>query len=155
MSHPLGQTGQALGRSRGGFGTKIPLKTDHDGFPIAFELTGGEAADSPVFKTPIYAGPDETPGAVVSDNGYDSEANRTMARERDAAPIIPKRSNIKTIPAHFANALYRGRTRIEHMMGKPRRFGRLALRCEKTERNVGSIASLAAPLILIKDVQTA
>ena len=34
-----GQAGQAPGRSRGGLGTKIHLKTDHDGLPVAFELT--------------------------------------------------------------------------------------------------------------------
>ena len=47
-----GQQGQALGRSRGGFSTKIHLKTDFDGLPIAFDLTGGEAADSPAFRDP-------------------------------------------------------------------------------------------------------
>ncbi|WP_152503387.1 hypothetical protein [Labrenzia sp. THAF82] len=41
-----GQEGQALGRSRGGFGTKIHLKTDRNGLPLGFELTGGEASDS-------------------------------------------------------------------------------------------------------------
>jgi hypothetical protein len=42
----MGQHGQALGRSRGGFSTKIHLKTDFGGLPIAFHLTGGEASDS-------------------------------------------------------------------------------------------------------------
>ena len=41
-----GQDGEALGRSRGGFSTKIHLKTDLDGYPIGFHLTGGEASDS-------------------------------------------------------------------------------------------------------------
>ncbi len=41
-----GQSGQALGRSRGGFSTKVHLKTDFGGLPIAFHLTGGEASDS-------------------------------------------------------------------------------------------------------------
>jgi hypothetical protein len=39
-----GQLDQALGRSRGGFSTKIHLKTDFGGLPIAFHLTGGEAS---------------------------------------------------------------------------------------------------------------
>ena len=34
------QRGQGLGRSRGGFSTKIHLKTDFDGLPVAFHLTG-------------------------------------------------------------------------------------------------------------------
>jgi hypothetical protein len=38
--------GQALGRSRGGFSTKIHLKTHFDGHPIAFDLTGGEKGDA-------------------------------------------------------------------------------------------------------------
>ena len=38
-----GQHDQALGRSRGSFSTKIHLKTDFGGLPIAFHLTGGEA----------------------------------------------------------------------------------------------------------------
>ncbi len=37
-----GQQNQALGRSRGGFTTKVHLKTDFDGLPLAFHLTGGE-----------------------------------------------------------------------------------------------------------------
>src|SRR5437660_8005439 len=41
-----GQHDQSLGRSRGGFSTKIHLKTDFGGLPIAFHLTGGEASDS-------------------------------------------------------------------------------------------------------------
>ena len=56
-----GQQGQALGRSRGGFSTKIHLKTDFDGLPIAFDLTGGEAADSPHFETLMDIGPDVRP----------------------------------------------------------------------------------------------
>src|SRR5215217_7230427 len=39
-----GQSRQALGRSRGGFSTKIHLKTDWDGDPLGFCLTGGEAS---------------------------------------------------------------------------------------------------------------
>jgi transposase len=66
------------------------LKTDHDGLPIAFELTGGEASDCPLFADLIDAGPDEAPRAVVADKGYDSDANRAMACERGAVPLVGK-----------------------------------------------------------------
>ena len=131
------------------------MRTDHDGFPIAFELTGGEAADSPLFAALIDAGPDEAPRAMVCDKGCDSDVNRKMARERGAVPIIPHRSNRKAIPARFAKALCRGRARIKQMMGKPKRFKRVALRCEKTARNFRSIVALAAAFILLKSVHTA
>ena len=45
-----GQDGQALGRSRGGFSTKIHLKADLDGRPLAFHLTEGQASGSPQFE---------------------------------------------------------------------------------------------------------
>jgi transposase len=131
------------------------LKTDFDGLPIAFELTGGEAADSPQFETLIDAGPDAAARAVVADKGYDSDANRALARQRGAVPVIPHRSNRKLIPARFAAALYRGRARIEQAVGKLKRFKRIALRCEKTARNFRSFVALAAALILIKSVHTA
>jgi len=108
-----------------------------------------------MFEALIDAGPDHAPRAVVADKGYDSDANRTMARERGAVPVIPHRSNRKTIPARFARALYRGRARIEQMMGKLKRFKRVALRCEKTARNFRSIVALAATFVLLKSVHTA
>lgn len=131
------------------------MKTDDDGLQTAFVLTGGEAADSPLFADLVDTGPDEAPRAIVADKGYDSDTNRAMARMRGAVPVIPHRSNRKAIPARFAKALYRGRARIEQMMGKLKRFKRVALRCEKTARNFRSIVALAATFVLFKSVQTA
>ena len=108
-----------------------------------------------MFDALLDAGPDEAPRAVVADKGYDSDANRALARRRGAVPVIPYRSNRKTVPARFARALYRGRARIEQMMGKLKRFKRVALRCEKTARNFRSIVALAATFILLKSVHTA
>ncbi|MDI4659267.1 IS5 family transposase, partial [Xanthobacter autotrophicus] len=127
-----GQQGQALGRSRGGFSTKIHLKSDFDGQPIAFHLTGGEAGDSPLFKLLLDLGPDVKPRAALADKGYDAKANRALARARGIAPAIPFKSNAKDRPAFFPKALYRGRARIEQCFGKLKRFKRVALRCEKT-----------------------
>ena len=103
-----GQETQALGRSRGGFSTKIHLKTDMDGHPIAFHLTGGEASDSRNFETLLDIGPDIAPRAAVADKGYDAKANREAARERGICPVIPYRQNAKDRPKFFAKALYRG-----------------------------------------------
>ena len=74
----IGQAGQALGRSKGGFSTKIHLKTDFAGQPLVFELTGGEASDSPQFPILLDAGPDIRPRAAMADKGYDPKANRDI-----------------------------------------------------------------------------
>ena len=51
-----GPQDEALGRSRGGFSTKIHLKVDLDGRPLAFHLTEGQASDSPQFENPARPG---------------------------------------------------------------------------------------------------
>jgi len=150
-----GQKGQALGRSRGGFSTEIHLKTDFDGHPIAFDLTGGEKGDAPHFPVLLTLGPDIDPRAAVADKGYASKANRQAARSRGIIPIIPRKVNEKGKPGFFAKAIYKGRARIEQAVGKLKRFKRVALRCEKTRRNFASIVALAAGFTLVKSVHTA
>ena len=145
-----GQEGQALGRSRGGFTTKIHAKSDASGDIIAFDLTGGEAFDGRHFETLLDIGPDIQPRAVICDKGYASKANRDAARARRIAPVIPHKANQKDKPAFFARTLYKARARIEQGVGRLKRFKRVALRCEKTERNFRSIVSFAAGLCLIK-----
>jgi transposase len=150
-----GQTGQALGRSRGGFSTKIHLKCDFDGLPLAFHLTGGQASDSRNFETLLDIGPDITPRAVIGDKGYDSKANRKAARRRGICPVIPYRSNTIAKPKFFPSTLYKDRARIEQGIGRLKRFKRIALRCEKTAQNFAASISLACTFILAKSVHTA
>jgi len=150
-----GQEGQALGRSRGGFTTKIHAKSDASGGIIAFDLTGGEAFDGRHFETLLDIGPDIQPRAVIGDKGYPSKANRDAARARGIAPVIPYKANERDKPAFFARTLYKARARIEQGVGRLKRFKRVALRCEKTARNFRSIVSFAAGLCLIKFVHTA
>lgn len=131
------------------------MKTDHCGLPLAFHLTGGEASDSRNLEVLLDIGPDITPRAAVADKGYDAKANRQAARARGICPVIPYRQTAKYRPSFFAKALYKGRARIEQAMGKLKRFKRVAMRCEKTERNYASFVALACAFILIKSVHTA
>lgn len=148
---PAQKGAQALGRSR--FQHENPPE---DGFRRpAFDLTGGEAADSPHFETLLNLGPNVRPRAIVADKGYDSAANRQLARNKGSLTVIPYRKNTRNRPKWFAKALYRGRARIEQAVGKLKRFKRIALRCEKTATNFSSFVALAAAFILIKSVHTA
>jgi len=140
-----GASSEALGRSRGGFSTKIHIKVALDGLPLAFHLTPGQASDSRQFEILLDLGPDIAPRAAVGDKGYDAKANRAAARKRGICPVIPVKSSAKERPAFFPKALYRARARIEQLMGKLKRFKRIALRCEKTHRNFGSFVARTRP----------
>ena len=69
--------------------------------------------------------------------------------------MIPFKSSARSRPAFFPKALYRARARIEQLVGKLKRFKRVALRREKTAQNYGSVVALALGFILIKSVHTA
>ena len=64
-------------------------------------------------------------------------------------------SNAIDKPAFFPKILYKARARIEQVVGKLKRFKRIALRCEKTAQNYGSFVALAFGFILVKSVHTA
>jgi transposase len=150
-----GQQHQAFGRSRGGFSTKIHIKTDLEGHPLDFHLTGGEVSDSTEFETSLDIGPDIRPRFAVTDKGYDSAANRAAALARGITPIIPRRENSKQRGRFFPKRLYKLRARVEQTIGKLKRFKRVAMRCEKTDTSYSAIISFACGLMLVKSVHTA
>jgi len=69
--------------------------------------------------------------------------------------VIPFKSSARTRPTFFPKALYRARARIEQLVGKLKRFKRVALRCEKTVRNFGSFVAFVLGLNIAKSVHTA
>ncbi len=95
----------------------------------------------------------------MTDKGCDAKANREAARRRGICPVVPHRANATHKPGFFPKALDRGRARIEQTIGKPKRFERVALRCEKTAQNHAAFhaafVSFACALILVKSVHTA
>ena len=141
------------GSESAGFSTKIHLKVDLGGLPLAFHLTGGEASDSRNFEVLLDLGPDIAPRAAITDKGYDAKANRDDARRRGICPVIPFKSNAIDKPAFFPKILYKARARIEQAVGKLKRFKRIALRCEKTAQNYSSFVALALGFILVKNPQ--
>ena len=141
--------------SRGGFSTKIHLKTDLDGNPLDFHLTGGQVSDTTQFEISLELGPDITPRLAVTDKGYDSKANRAAARKKGIAPVIPRKANSKERGRFFPRKLYKLRARVEQAIAKLKRFKRVALRCDKTVRSYGAFICFACAIIWVKSVHRA
>ena len=83
---------QALGRSRGGFSTKVHVSVDSLGNPLRFILTGGQQHDITQAEELIDGYEGEY---VLADKGYDSQGFRQHILERGMTPVIPPRSNRK------------------------------------------------------------
>jgi transposase len=157
-SRPPGQKGAALSGIRPlarWFLDQIHLKTDLDGNPLDFHLTGGEVSDSTQFETSLDIGPDIRPRIAMTDKGYDSQTNRAAALARGITPVIPRRENSKQRGRFFPKRLYKLRARVEQAIGKLKRFKRVAMRCEKTDISYSAFISFACGLMLVKSVHTA
>src|SRR3712207_5981422 len=80
---------EALGRSRGGYGTKACVIADGRGRAIAFALAPGQAQELPLAPGLLGCLPD-VPGWVVGDRGLASGAFRERIRDLGAPrPAIP------------------------------------------------------------------
>ena len=87
-----GQEAQALGRSRGGFSTKIHVVVDGLGNPIRIVLTGGHRHDISQAEALLS---DCMGDNVIADRGYDFDDFISFIVEHDAVPVIPSRKNRK------------------------------------------------------------
>src|SRR6202011_5732972 len=101
----------ALGRSRGGFSTKINARTNAEGLPIGVVITPGQAHDVTAFPA-LMQEIDCDPEQMLGDKGYDSEAVRNDIEERGGEAAIPSTATRK-IQHAVDKALYALRNRIE------------------------------------------
>jgi transposase len=124
------QDQEALGRSRGGFSTKIHARCDGKGRPLGFTITPGQAHDIKGFTTLLRMIGDKI-DALLADKGYDADVVRQALSEMEVEAIIPSKSNHKQ-PIAFDREAYKRRNLIERMFNKLKNWRRVATRYDKT-----------------------
>jgi transposase len=140
-----GQEHQALGRSRGGFSTKIHAVVDGLGYPVEIVITAGQVHDSvPAIKMlekheAVY---------VIADKAYDADAIVASIESRGSIPVIPSRKNRKT-PREYDKHLYKERHLVEVFFNKIKQYRRVATRYEKLSANYLSMVLIACCMIWI------
>ena len=116
-----GENVEALGRSQGGFPTKLDLRAEGHGKPVTAVLTAGERQEQVALKALLDRGAIRRPGRgrprlrprrVAGDKGYSSPTVRRRLRRRHTRPVIPSKSNQRRQPRSDREA-YRHRNRIE------------------------------------------
>jgi transposase len=119
---------QCLGRSRGGFSSKIHALTDASGKPLHFILTPGQRNDitqATLLTQEIVNAP------VIADRGYDSTKFVKYLESKNCKVVIPPRKN-RLILREYDQTLYKQRNRIERFFGKIKNMRRIATRYEKS-----------------------
>ncbi len=145
----------ALGRSRGGFSTKIHLLCDGNGLPLHFQLTAGQAHESTVLDDLLVAADKELvdgndnrvawPVSLAGDMGYRADWIDEYLLELGIRPVIPTPANQDKDqrPVEFDRDAYRQRNIIERLIGWLKESRRIFSRYEKTAKNYAGMLKLA------------
>lgn len=136
----------ALGRSRGGFGTKALGVADASGRAVLFALLPGQASEvraAPAMLARLCAL--GAIGRVVCDRGYSSEPWRSAVRDAGAEPCVPGQPTHPRAPPHDRTA-YRRRHRVENLWARLKEHRAIATRYDKTSASFMGGLHLAATL---------
>jgi transposase len=131
-----------------GFSTKIHLRTNANGEPPTFDVTGGEAHEVNGYEALIELH-DVAPDRLLGDKGDDSDAIRDDLTKRGIEPVIPPRSNRKT-PIEYDHEASKRRNLNERCVNRLKQIRRIATRYEKTARAYLSMLCIAAARLWIK-----
>lgn len=152
---------EALGRSRGGFGTKIHLRAEGNGLPIAFVLSGGERHEAQFLKPLLETGAVHRPGRprprvrphrVVGDKGYSYPSIRKYLHARGIRITIPRRRD-QGPDICFEATVYRERNKVERLVGRLKSFRRIATRYDKRATSYRSWLQVAAILLWLRSLE--
>jgi transposase len=123
-----GPEANGLGRSRGGFSTKMHAVVTLDGKPIEIRLTPGQRHEATVAEGLL----DFVRGRnCIADGGYDADWILEAARQRGLKPVIPS-SKCRKRKRRMNRALFKLRYRVEVFFHALKRFRRIATRYDKT-----------------------
>jgi transposase len=128
-----------LGRSQGGFSTKIHLICDGNGLPIAVEIGPGQEHETQHLTSLVDAvavaqrgrPAKRRPAKLVGDKGYSAGWIRRWLRQHRITPVIAHRCNEAGANDPFDREAYRQRNLIERLIGWLKERRRLATRYEK------------------------
>ena len=136
---------EAIAKSRGGNTTQIHLSVDACGYPIAFEIKGGNIHAATAAPQLLAQTPDAE--SVIADKGYDSEALREQIMGHAGNPLIPRKKNSRKGNGDLDQWLYKLRHLVENAFARLKHFRGVATCYDKLKRNFISVVALACIFI--------
>jgi transposase len=139
---------EALGRSRGGLGTKIVGVCDAAGRLVDFLLAPGQAHELAPSLT-LMRRLSQAPSWALADMACDAKEFRSELRVMGAIPVVPSRRGAKDrqpCPAY----IYRHRNLIERCWSRLKERRAVATRYDKTAVSYAACVAIAASLDWMK-----
>lgn len=100
---------------------------------LGIGLSEGQAGDAPAAEPLlVHVLADERIAALAADRAYDSDAIRGALAHAGKEAVIPPKAN-RLAPPPYDQAKYRGRNRIERLVGRAKQFRAVATRYDKLD----------------------
>ena len=123
---------QAIGKSRGGWTTKIHMVAADARTAITFALSPGNAHDAPEGRE-LLRDLGSFPGMpVIMDRAYEGNETRQLVLALDMVPVVPPKSN-RVDPWRYDRALYKKRNEIGRLFRRLKGYRRIFSRFEKLD----------------------
>ena len=124
---------QAIGKSRGGWNTKVHLVAANARTAITFALSPGHAHDAPEGRALLAElGPMPEGLPLLMDRAYEGDETRQLVLSLGMIPVVPPKSN-RIEPWEYDRALYKKRNEIERLFRRLKGFRRIFSRLEKLD----------------------
>ena len=140
------QEKQGLGRSKGGFTTKIHAKVDALGNPLKLLITPGQCSDVTKAKE-LISGAENS--HILGDKGYDSDDVRAQIYIQKCTPVIPGKINRK-VAIEYDKHIYKERHVVECFFSKMKQFRRVFSRFDKSLRNFSAFLSFVGAILWLR-----
>ena len=140
------QATQALGRSRGGFSTKIHVTVDGLGNPLRLRLTAGQRQD---IIEAVALVEDFDFEHIIADRGYAAQAFYDWIVAQGTTPVIPPHQRAKEA-RDYDKWLYRERHLVECFINKIKHFRRVFSRFDKLARRFLGFLHFVSSLIWLR-----
>ena len=138
---------KAVGRTKGGWNTKLHAVVDGLGNPVEFLLSAGNDHDS-VHAVELLEKLSISGSAVLADRAYGARAIREYISEHGASYVIPPQRNVSD-PWPVDWHLYKERHLVECFFQKIKWFRRIATRYDKLDASFLAFVYLASIAILL------
>lgn len=126
---------QSIGKSRGGWTTKIHLIAADARIALDFSLSPGQASDGPEGRKLLASWgvnrPKQTHN-VLMDRAYEGDETRQLVFDLGMIPVVPPKKN-RLSPWEYDREMYKRRNEVERLFRRLKGFRRIFSRFEKLD----------------------
>ncbi|MFC7436631.1 IS5 family transposase [Hydrogenophaga bisanensis] len=124
---------QAIGKSRGGWSTKIHMVAADARTAVTFCLSPGQAHDAPEGRRLLSSlGPTSRPVHLLMDRAYEGNETRQLALDLGFIPVVPPMKT-RIEPWEYDREMYKRRNEVERLFRRLKGYRRIFSRFEKLD----------------------